>query len=380
MKVLVIGGGISGSTTARILAENGCDVDVFERRSEIGGNCSDRMHNGIMISKHGAHIFHTNEKQVWDWVNKFGEFHHYTHQVQAWCNDEIHSPLPINMNTMMDYVDSISEAKDFIEGDRVVCPIPMNLEEACLDKFGKTLYNRYIKHYSEKQWGRPCTEIPPSIINRIPLRFTFDNRYFTDKYQGIPTLGYSNLIESMLAHSKITTYVDKNVDLDDLKILNDVYDSIVYCGALDELFEYKHGELEYRSLKFKYYGSDTVNLQGCAVVNHVGYNTSSTRSIEWRHFMKECKEDYTMMTTETPQDYKRGENEPYYPIGSEVNIKKYNKYYKDLLELSNNILPLGRMAQYKYLDMDKAVLEAMKVSDRLLTKKHKSIKYERTTS
>lgn len=366
MNIAIIGGGISGATVARFMADFGHNVDVFEKRDTIGGNCSDMNVGGIMIQQHGAHIFHTNDSEVWNWVNRFGEFHHYIHQVQAWCTDETHSPIPINMNTMMDYVYCIEEAKEFISSDRVPCENPKNLEEAALDKFGKTLYNRYIKHYSEKQWGRPCTEIPPQIIDRIPLRYTFDNRYFTDKYQGIPTRGYTNLIESMLSHGNINVTMNKEIDFDELMIMKDVYDHVIYCGALDSLFNYKFGDLEYRSLKFRYYNMDTTNAQGCSVVNLVGADTDATRTIEWRHFMKDCKEDYTALTNEYPQDYVKGENEPYYPIGSEVNNKKYNKYLEELMKISKNIIPLGRLAQYRYFDMDDAIMEALKVSSRLI--------------
>ena len=364
MEVLIIGGGLSGSTLARFLAENNVTVDVIEQRNNVGGNCSTVIKDNIIIHEHGAHIFHTNDKECWDFVNRFAEFETYNHIVKIDYGSGITS-MPINLNTFNDLfgINTPNDARIYIENATKDYDEGTNFEEACLKKFGKVLYEMLIKPYSEKQWGKECKDIPKHIVDRIPLRYSFDDRYFTDKYQGMPKSGYTNMIESMLSHSKINLTCDKKVVLDDIKSATKQWNFVVYCGALDELMGYEFGNLDYRSLKFETdrYSFDTI--QGCAVLNKV--NSEYTRSIEHKHFNSR-ESEFTFITKEYPCSLVDG-GVPYYPINDDLNNKLYDKYLSNVIGLLDyNFIPLGRLAEYKYYDMDKTISSALKVGNKIL--------------
>ncbi len=357
---LIVGAGLFGSVFAYKAKQNGKRCLVIDKRSHIGGNIYCENKNGINIHKYGAHIFHTSNKDVWNFVNSFVEFNRYTNSPIANFEGKIYN-LPFNMNTFhqMWGVVSPSEAQQKIEEQKkeAIAKMvqegieqPRNLEEQALALVGKDIYDKLIKGYTEKQWGRKCSELPAFIIKRLPLRMTYDNNYFNDKYQGIPIGGYNILIEKLLTDVDIRLNCDFFSNRDELTSLAD---TIVYTGAIDEYYEYRYGKLEYRTITFEEEILDTSNFQGNAVVNYTCSSIPYTRIIEHKHFETFgddiFKNKQTIISKEYSSEWEEG-SEPYYPINDLKNNNLYYKY-KQLANNEKNIIFGGRLAEYKYYDM-----------------------------
>lgn len=363
---LIVGAGLFGSTFAYEAAKLGKKVKVIDRRNHIGGNIYTENIQGINVHRYGAHIFHTNDKEVWDYVNQFTEFNRYTNSPIANYKGEIYN-LPFNMNTFNKLwgVVTPEQAKGKIEEQKKAVHIngPRNLEEQAISLVGTDVYHKLVKGYTEKQWGRKATELPSFIIQRLPVRFTYDNNYFNDRYQGIPIGGYTQIIEKMLSSDLID--VELNVDFFDKK---DEYikefPKIIYTGMIDHFFDYRFGELEYRGLKFETKILDKKNYQGNAVVNYTDAETPYTRIIEHKHF-EFGNQPKTIITIEYPQSWKKGE-EPYYPINDHHNNEKYRKY-KELAKQTPNIIFGGRLGMYKYFDMHQVIGAALSLVRRELS-------------
>lgn len=354
---LIVGAGLFGATFAYEMTKIGKKCLVIDRRNHIAGNIYCENINGINIHKYGAHIFHTNNKETWDYINQFAEFNNYINSPIANYKGEIYN-MPFNMNTFSKLfnVATPKEAKKIIEKEIADANIenPKNLEEQAISLVGNTIYQKLVKGYTEKQWGRDCKELPAFIIKRLPVRFTYNNNYFNDRYQGIPIGGYNGIIEKMLEKSDI----ELNIDYLNNK---DKYDSlakkVLFTGMIDEYFNYKLGYLEYRSLKFENEIYDNIdNFQGVAVVNYTDKETPYTRIIEHKHFeFKECQG--TIITKEYPSSWKKGD-EAYYPINDEKNSRLYDKYRK-IAENETNVIFGGRLGNYKYYDMNKVIEAAL---------------------
>lgn len=350
---LIVGAGLYGSVCAYELSKIGKKVLVIDKRNHVGGNVYCEKIEGINVHKYGAHIFHTSNKQVWDYVNQFAEFNNYVNSPMAIFKDEIYN-LPFNMNTFskMWNIKTPDEAKNIIESQRKehFVETPQNLEEQAINLVGVDVYTKLIKGYTEKQWGRDCKDLPSFIIKRLPLRFTYNNNYFNDKYQGIPVGGYNQIIEKLLEG------IDVKLSCD-FKQLKDVqYDKLIYTGAIDEFFDFKFGKLQYRTVNFETSVLDQDNYQGCAVVNYTDREVPFTRIIEHKHF-EFGNQDKTVISKEFPVEWKEG-LEPYYPINDNVNNELYEKYKKESQNLKNVYFG-GRLGQYKYFDMDKIVESAL---------------------
>lgn len=367
---LIVGAGLYGSTIAYELTKNGAKCLVVEKRNHIGGNIYCEQINNINVHKYGAHIFHTNNKKIWEYLNQFCEFNNYINSPIANYNNELYN-LPFNMNTFTKLWNNVltpSDAQNKIESQRKeLKKEPQNLEEQAISLVGRDIYEKLIKGYTEKQWGRDCKELPPFIIKRLPVRFTFDNNYFNDRYQGIPIGGYNKIIDKML------NSVDVLLNTDYLKNktkFNNKAEKIIYTGMIDEYFNYCFGPLEYRSLKFETEILNSIdNYQGNAVINYTDTKTKYTRIIEHKHFeFNECKG--TIITKEYPSAWKIGE-EAYYPINDEKNNNLYAKYL-ELAEKETNIIFGGRLGNYKYFDMDKVIMEALNIVERELNNDQKS--------
>jgi len=353
---LIVGAGLFGSVFAREMTDAGKKCLVIDKRSHLAGNIYCEKQHGIDVHKFGAHIFHTSDKEVWDYVNRFVEFNHYRNTPVAVYKDELYN-LPFNMNTFskMWGIRTPQEAKEIIERQIADLNIgePKNLEEQALSLVGTDVYEKLIKGYTEKQWGRDCKDLPSFIIKRLPLRFIYDNNYFNDSYQGIPKEGYTTLVERLLDGIEVRL----NTDYREFKTNSDVeYDTVLYTGMIDEYFDYSLGTLEWRSLKFEEeYLSDCDNYQGNAVVNYTEREIPFTRIIEHKHFTFGGGEG-TVITREYPKTWQKGD-EPYYPINDEKNNKLYQEYVK-LAEKEKNVLFGGRLGQYQYYDMDKVIRAA----------------------
>ena len=346
-----------GAVCAQKLSEAGKKVLVIERRSHIAGNIYTENVNGINVHKYGAHIFHTNDKEIWDYVNSFVEFNRFTNSPIANYKGELYN-LPFNMNTFHSLwgVKKPVEAKEKIEQQKKdhLSDNPQNLEEQALSLVGADIYHKLIKGYTEKQWGRKATELPAFIIKRIPVRFTYDNNYFNDRYQGIPVGGYNVIIEKMLKDADVELGVDY---LKNKEKYNELADKILYTGMIDEYYDYKYGNLEWRSLKFENeIYSDIDNYQGNAVVNYTSHDQKYTRIIEHKHFeFNKCKG--TVITKEYPMNWNKGD-EAYYPVNDEKNNNLFAKY-KELADNEENVIFGGRLGNYKYYDMDKVIKAAL---------------------
>src|SRR5690554_2909755 len=345
---LVIGAGLYGAIFAYEANKHGKKVLVVDKRDHIGGNLYTKNIDEINVHMYGAHIFHTSNKKVWDYLNKFVNFNNYINSPIANYKGEIYN-LPFNMNTFskMWNITKPEEAKEIIEKQRkqFYKENPANLEEQAINIIGIDIYEKLIKGYTEKQWGKKTTELPPFIIKRIPVRFTYNNNYFNDIYQGIPIGGYTKIFDKLLENIDVklnTNYFDKKEKLDNLA------KKILYTGPIDEFYDYKYGPLEYRSLKFVTDVLCTSNFQGNAVVNYTDIDTPYTRIIEHKHFdFLEIKK--TIITKEYPKTWKPGD-EPYYPINNVINNKKYQKYL-NLANKETKYLFGGRLSEYKYYDM-----------------------------
>ena len=351
---LIVGAGLFGSTFAYEMTRRGKKCLIIDRRDHVGGNIYCENVNGINVHKYGAHIFHTSNKKVWEYVNQFVEFNNYINSPIANYKGELYN-LPFNMNTFTklwkdvitpeDAKKKIEEQKKELDGK-----IPANLEEQAISLVGRDIYERLVKGYTEKQWGKDCKELPSFIIKRLPVRFTFNNNYFNDTYQGIPIGGYNKIIDKMLDNCDIELGVDYLKDKDKY---NDLADKVLYTGMIDEYFDYCYGNLEYRTLKFETtILNNVVNYQGNAVVNYTDAETPYTRIIEHKHFEFGQQED-TVITKEYPADWKLGD-EAYYPVNDEKNSELFNKY-NELALKEKNVIFGGRLGSYKYYDMDKVI-------------------------
>ncbi len=356
---LIVGSGLFGAVFAHEAQKKGKKCLVIDKRNHKGGNVYCEQTEGINIHKYGAHIFHTNDKEIWDYVNQFVEFNRYTNSPVAFYKNEVYN-LPFNMNTFYQLwgVKTPEEAKNKIEEQVKASGItnPKNLEEQAISLVGMDIYEKLIKGYTEKQWGRKATELPAFIIKRLPVRFTYDNNYFNDKYQGIPIGGYNKLIDGLLDGIEVRLNVDFFAQREELTLLAD---KIVFTGKIDEYYNNQFGSLEYRSLKFETKTLDQSNFQGNAVVNYTENKIPFTRIIEHKHFEFGTQKK-TVITYEYPDEWSLGK-ESYYPVNDDKNNAIYNQY-KSLSEKDNNVIFGGRLAEYKYYDMHQIIASALKKS------------------
>ena len=353
---LVVGSGLFGSVFAYEATKKGKKCLVIDKRSHIGGNVYTENIEGINVHKYGAHIFHTSNEEIWNYINQFAEFNRYTNSPVAIYKNELYN-MPFNMNTFNKLwgVKTPQEAKAKIEAEKLEAGIvePKNLEEQAISLVGKTIYEKLVKGYTEKQWGKKATELPSFIIKRLPVRFIYDNNYFNDKYQGIPVGGYTAIIQKMLEGIEVKLNCNFFEHREELE---QIAEKIVFTGAIDEFYNYKYGELEYRSLRFETEVVNEENYQGNAVVNYTEYEIPYTRIIEHKHF-EYSTSPKTVITKEYPDTWVKGK-ETYYPINDEKNNALYEKY-TSLAKENPNIIFGGRLGQYKYYDMDKVILEAL---------------------
>jgi UDP-galactopyranose mutase len=350
---LIVGSGLFGATFARLASDAGRSCLVIDKRNHIGGNCYSERIEGINIHFYGPHIFHTSNKFVWDFVNRFANFNNFINSPKVLSKGKLYS-LPFNMNTFYELwgTKNPNTAKAIIEGQQF-SGTPTNLEEQALSLVGKDIYYTLIKDYTEKQWGRSAKELPPFIIKRLPLRFTFDNNYFNDFYQGVPVGGYTLMFEKLLKDIEVKLNIDY---LSDKEHLNSLADKVVYTGCIDEFFNYEFGRLEYRSLRFEHQIMDTDNYQGNAVINYCDPRMDYTRIIEHKHFEK-IDSDRTVITKEYPQEH-INTSIPYYPINDDKNQEIFKKYKEKSRGLTNFIFG-GRLSEYKYMDMHVVIESAM---------------------
>ena len=361
---LIVGAGLFGATAAHVLTRRGKRCLVIDKRPHIGGNVYTENVNGIYVHKYGAHIFHTSNKDVWDFVNSFIEFNRYTNSPVANYKGKLYN-LPFNMNTFYQMWGVITpeQAAAKIEEQRRESGIinPRNLEEQAISLIGKDIYYTLIKDYTEKQWGRKATELPAFIIRRLPVRFTFDNNYFNDKYQGIPIGGYTKLVEKLLGEIKVKLDTDY---FENRKYFDSIADKVIYTGEIDRYFDYRFGHLEYRTVSFETELLEGVaNYQGNAVVNYTDAETPYTRIIEHKHFEFGNQPD-TVISKEYSKEWKPGD-EPYYPVNDERNGALYTRY-KTLADNQEKVIFGGRLAEYKYYDMHQVIENALRLVDSLV--------------
>jgi UDP-galactopyranose mutase len=359
---LIVGSGLYGAVFAHEARNRGKSVKVIDKRTHLGGNVYCEEVNGIQVHKYGAHIFHTNDEFIWQYVNKFVSFNNYINSPLTFAKGKLYN-LPFNMNTFYQLwgvtTPSEAEAKLQEQTCKYGVAVPKNLEEQALSLVGKDIYETLIKEYTEKQWGKPATELPSFIIKRLPVRFKFDNNYFNDRYQGIPIGGYNRLIDALLEGVDVETGVDY---FNNRQYFNKQATKIVYTGKIDEYFDYEFGHLAYRSLRFETEVLDIENFQGNAVINYNDGNVPFTRIIEHKHF-EFGKQPHTVITREYPQNWDLSK-EAYYPINDEHNQDLYKRYQSKANTLSNVIFG-GRLAEYRYYDMHQIIASA-----------HKAIKIE----
>lgn len=358
---LVVGAGLFGAVFAHEAALRGKKVKVIEKRDHIAGNIYTHEVDGIQIHQYGAHIFHTSDKQIWDYVNQFATFNRYTNSPVANYKSKMYN-LPFNMNTFNELwgTKTPQEAMNKIAEQKSAAKItdqPKNLEEQAISLVGTDIYQKLVKGYTEKQWGQKATDLPAFIIRRLPVRYTYDNNYFNDTYQGIPIGGYTQIVEKMLDHPQID--VETGVDFFDNKekYLKD-YPRVIFTGMIDQYFNYQLGELEYRSLRFESEELSVDNYQGNAVVNYTDAETPFTRIIEHKHFeFGKGDKNKTVITREYPVDWQRGD-EPYYPVNNKRNNGLY-KQYTELAKQEGNVVFGGRLGQYRYYDMHQVIHAAL---------------------
>lgn len=371
---MIVGAGLYGSVFAREMHRLGRRVRLIDRRQHIAGNIYTEEVEGIQVHRYGAHIFHTSDKKVWDYVNRFAEFNHYINSPIARYKEELYN-LPFNMNTFsrMWGVTTPGQAKAKIAEQIADLHIAeaKNLEEQALSLVGRDVYEKLVKGYTEKQWGRDCTELPTFIIKRLPIRFTYDNNYFNDRYQGIPVGGYTRMLEKMLEGIEVKTGVsyrefvteeewDGHWRLTDRE--GNTYEKVLYTGMIDEFFDFALGHLEYRSLRFETeFLADCDNYQGNAVVNYTEREIPYTRVIEHKHF-EFGTQPGTVITREYPALWQEGE-EPYYPINDEKNEALFGKY-QEMAKKKPHVIFGGRLGQYRYYDMDKVIAQALEAAER----------------
>ena len=360
---LIVGAGLFGAVFAYEATKRGKKCLVIDKRDHVGGNIYCESIEGINVHKYGAHIFHTSSKEIWEYVNQFAEFNNYINAPVAIYKDELYN-LPFNMNTFskMWGIKTPAQAKAKIAEQIAELGItePKNLEEQALSLVGRDVYEKLIKGYTEKQWARDCKELPSFIIKRLPLRFTYDNNYFNDRYQGIPIGGYTPIIEKMLAKSDVMLSTDY---FEFVKDNADIAGKTVFTGQIDRYFDYKLGVLEYRSVRFETEVLDTDNYQGNAVVNYTEREVPFTRIIEHKHF-EFGTQPKTVISREYSSEWTQGD-EPYYPINNDKNNALYEQY-KALADATPNVIFGGRLGQYKYYDMDKVIASALEVVNKEL--------------
>lgn len=360
---LVVGAGLYGAVFAYEAKKKGKTCLVIDKRDHIAGNIYCENVSGINVHKYGAHIFHTSDKRIWEYVNQFAEFNNYINSPVARYKNELYN-LPFNMNTFskMWNIATPQEAKDIIASQIADLNItePKNLEEQALSLVGKDVYEKLIKGYTEKQWGRDCKDLPSFIIKRLPLRFIYDNNYFNDRYQGIPISGYTKIVEKMLDGIEVrlnTNYLDNREEFDAMA------DKIVYTGMIDQFYDYKLGVLEYRSVRFETEELPMENYQGNAVVNYTEREVPYTRIIEHKHF-EFGKQPTTIISREYSSEWKKGD-EPYYPVNNDKNNALYQQY-KELADKEHKVIFGGRLGGYKYYDMDKVIAAALEMCEKEL--------------
>ncbi len=360
---LIVGAGLFGAVFAHEAHKKGRTCLVIDKRNNIGGNIYTETTEGINVHKYGAHIFHTSDKQIWDYVNRFAEFNNYINSPVAVYKDELYN-LPFNMNTFsrMWNIRTPEQAKEIIASQIADLGItePHNLEEQALSLVGRDVYEKLIKGYTEKQWGRDCKELPAFIIKRLPLRFVYDNNYFNDRYQGIPIGGYTAIIEKMLEGIEVRTGTDY---FDFIRDNKNIARKTIFTGMIDEYYGYCYGPLQYRSVRFETEVLDCENYQGNAVVNYTDREVPYTRIIEHKHF-EFGKQPKTVISKEYSSEWKQG-MEPYYPVNNEENNALYEKY-RELADKESNVIFGGRLGQYKYYDMDKVIAAALECAGKEL--------------
>lgn len=360
---LIVGAGLFGAVFAHEAYKKGKTCLVIDKRNNIGGNIYTETIEGINVHKYGAHIFHTSDKQIWDYVNRFAEFNNYINSPVAVYKDELYN-LPFNMNTFsrMWNIRTPEQAKEIIASQIADLGItePHNLEEQALSLVGRDVYEKLIKGYTEKQWGRDCKELPAFIIKRLPLRFVYDNNYFNDRYQGIPIGGYTAIIEKMLEGIEVRTGTDY---FDFIRDNKNIARKTIFTGMIDEYYGYCYGPLQYRSVRFETEVLDCENYQGNAVVNYTDREVPYTRIIEHKHF-EFGKQPKTVISREYSSEWKQG-MEPYYPVNNEENNALYEKY-RELADKESNVIFGGRLGQYKYYDMDKVIAAALECAGKEL--------------
>jgi UDP-galactopyranose mutase len=350
---LIVGSGFFGSICAHELTKTGKKVIVIDSRNHIGGNCHTENKDGINLHTYGPHVFHTSNEEVWKWINQFVEFNNFRLNPVANYKDELYS-LPFNMWTFNKLwnVTTPEQAKLIIENQSKEIGEPTNLEEQAIKLVGKDVYEKLIKGYTTKQWKKDPKELPKEIITRLPVRFTFDGNYFNDKYQGIPIGGYTQIFEKLLDGIEVRLGVDYFKD--ELPKHN----KVIYTGPIDRFFDYKYGELEYKTTRFEHKHFDTPNYQGTAVMNYTEEEIVHTRTIEHKHF-ESSDTPTTWVSWEYPHTYKAGETEPYYPVNDKLNTEIYSKYKEEANKLSDSVLFGGRLAEYKYYDMHQVIASAL---------------------
>lgn len=361
---LIVGSGLFGAVFANIATRAGKKCLVCEKREHIGGNVYTKETEGINVHVYGAHIFHTDDKKIWDYVNSFAEFNRYTNSPIARYKDEVYN-LPFNMNTFsrMWGIKTPEQAKAIIDSQRAEIgdKAPQNLEEQAISLIGRDLYEKLIKGYTEKQWGKRADQLPSFIIRRLPVRYTYDNNYFNDRYQGIPIGGYTAMIEKMLSGCDIRLGCDYFKHKEEL---SELCEKTLFTGMIDEYFDYCFGELEYRTLRFETEILDCENYQGNAVVNYTEYEIPYTRIIEHKHF-EFGTQSKTVITREYPSAWKHGD-EPFYPINDEKNNALYLKY-KEKAENEPNVIFGGRLGMYRYFDMHNVIAAALECAEQELS-------------
>ncbi len=350
---LIVGAGLFGATFASLATAAGKKCLVVDKLEHIGGSVYDEKEDDYYVSKYGAHIFHTNDKKVWDYVNRFTEFNSYEHRVVASVGENVY-PLPFNMYSLIPFHGNLPPEK--IEKMLNKCSAESkNMEEEAIRLVGKRMYNELIKGYTEKQWGEKCENLPASLIARLPLRYTFDTRYFNDTYQGMPKKGYTEMIKRML----LGTVIKLGYDYQKEDPLQQICEKIVFTGQLESLYNSRFGDLTYRSLQFNEGKWDGRNFQGAAVINYPSKEVPYTRVIEHK-FLYPSKSSKSVVTYETPCDYEKGKNIAYYPIDNATNRGKY-QLYKEEASKNKTLLIGGRLASYKYMNMDQVVKQAIEL-------------------
>lgn len=358
----IIGAGLFGSIVARELTDKGYSCSVFEQRDHIGGNCYSEEINGIHVNKYGGHIFHTNNKDIWDYVNKFTKFRNYHHIVRVNFNNKIYS-FPINLGTLNELWGTKTPKEALLKLDSVKQKIDNinNLEDWCLSQVGEEIYNTFIKGYTIKQWQKSPKELPSFIIKRLPIRLTYQNGYFDDEYQGFPENGFTELFHGLLDGIEIN--LNTNFFENKSQIYKD-HKAIIYTGKIDQFYDFRFGELEYRTLRFEY-ETHTGDYQGCATINYTNENVPFTRIVEFKHFQPHKNFDHSIIMKEYPEIWNQNKI-PYYPINNDTNSKIYNQYKQISLD-EKNVFFGGRLAEYKYYDMHQIVGSALKSIPKIIS-------------